>query len=141
MAGPKALLRALTPEAVAAAGQNEIVIREFPFRVGRESRLGVHRGKLEILERRKFETTPSNDLYLVDVGPELNISRAHFQIESDGNGGYVLVDRGSACGTMAGDNIINGGDQGGRCPLCDGNVIVVGTPQSPYAFKFVVVPG
>jgi hypothetical protein len=140
MASPKVLLKALTPEASAAAGRDEIVIHQLPFRVGRESRLGVVKGGLEIMERRKLDHAPTNDLYLVDAGPELNISREHFQIESDGNGGYVLVDRGSACGTVAGESVINGGDEGGLCPLSHGNVIVVGTPQSPYAFKFLVEP-
>jgi pSer/pThr/pTyr-binding forkhead associated (FHA) protein len=131
-----AILRALTPEARKAMGQEEVRIDTFPFRVGRESRMGVVHGSVKILERRKYSGTPNNDLYLVDQGKVLNISRQHFQIEKTGPEQYELVDRGSACGTIVGNEAIGGRDQGGRCALQDGNVIVVGTDSSPYAFKF-----
>lgn len=134
------LLRPLTPEARAAVGGKDVVVNRFPFRVGRESRLGLIRGTLRVIERRKLDHPPNNDLYLIDERRPLQVSREHFQIERSADGGYELVDRDSACGTIVGNQNVGGGDSGGRCALVHGNVIVVGTDQSPYAFKFVV-PG
>ena len=101
------------------------------------TRLGVVKGRLEVLERRKPVATPTNDLYILDAGPVLQVSREHFQIEQISEGRYELIDRGSACGTIVGNHLVGGHDQGGRCPLEDGNVIVIGTSKSPYAFKFL----
>ena len=134
-----AMLVPLTPEARAAARDAErIPIHRFPFRVGRESRLAVRHGMLQVAERRKLDHPPNNDLYLLDTGNPLNVSREHFQIEEDGDGGFVLVDRGSACGTLVGDQAVGGEDRGGRATLTPGNVIVVGTSASPYIYKFLL---
>lgn len=138
MTQPRATLQAMTPEAEQAAGTRSIPVNELPFRVGREARLGIHKGNLEIMERRKLDHSPNNDIYLVDTGKPLNISREHFLIDQDGNGGYKLVDRGSACGTIVGNNAVGGRDQGGDCPLLPGTVIIVGTPSSPYIYKFII---
>lgn len=133
------MLVALTPQAQAAIRGREIRLHRFPFRVGRESRLVVVDGALQVMERRKqLAGPPNNDLYLPDVGPVINVSREHLQIESLPDGGYTLVDRGSACGTIVGNQAIGGDDAGGRCALLDGNVIVIGTSDSPFAFKFVL---
>ncbi len=132
------ILVALTPQAHAAIRGREMRLHRFPFRIGRESRLVVVNGALQVMERRKLAGPPNNDLYLPDVGPVINVSRQHLQIESLPDGGYALVDRGSACGTIVGNQAIGGGDAGGRCALADGNVIVIGTSDSPFAFKFVL---
>jgi pSer/pThr/pTyr-binding forkhead associated (FHA) protein len=65
----------------------------------------------------------------------MNVSRAHFQIDRAG-AGYVLVDRESTCGTIVEGEIVGGGTRGGTIALHDGHVIIVGTSNSPYAFKF-----
>lgn len=130
------LLLPLTPEAREAARREVVHLDHFPFRVGRESRLGVYHGSLQIMERRKQSDDPTNDLYLMDAGKVLNISRQHFQIEKAGNGSFALLDRGSACGTIVGNQMLGGHDAGGRCDLEDGNVIVIGTTTSPYVYKF-----
>jgi hypothetical protein len=139
------ILRPLTPEACAAVGGKDVPLSRFPFRVGRESRLGVVHGALRVIERRKLDHPPNNELYLIDEGRPLQVSREHFQIERLPDGGYELVDRDSACGTIVGNQAVGGGDGGGRCRLEDDNVIVVGMESSPYAFKFVIpgsaVPG
>lgn len=138
---PKAVLQALTPEAREAvpAAQlvgDAVVILEFPFRVGRESRIRKVDGRIERIERPKGkEGPPNNDLYLLDRGQLLNISREHFQIEKVADG-YVLVDRGSACGTRVGDELVGSGDVGGRSILRDGDVIAAGTKGTPYRFRF-----
>ncbi len=141
---PKAVLKAMTPESIKATPQLSLVegvvcIRKFPFRVGRESRIKKINGRLERIERAKLDNRPpSNDLYLVDDGHLLNISREHFQIEKSGND-YVLVDRGSACGTRVGEISVGGNDSTGSLPLKDGDMICVGTKTSPYIFQFITL--
>lgn len=72
---------------------------------------------------------------LVEHAEPMNVSRAHFQIDRDG-AGYVLVDRDSTCGTIVEGEIVGGATRGGTIALHDGDVIIVGTSNSPYAFKF-----
>jgi pSer/pThr/pTyr-binding forkhead associated (FHA) protein len=138
---PRAVLLALTPEAREAVPSAQrvgdaVVILAFPFRVGRESRIRRIDGRIERIERAKGKQgPPNNDLYLVDGGQLLNISREHFQIEKAADG-YVLVDRGSACGTRVNDELVGSGDTGGRCILRDGDVIAAGTKGTPYQFRF-----
>jgi pSer/pThr/pTyr-binding forkhead associated (FHA) protein len=128
------LLVALTPESRAALGAAQTEIERFPYRVGRESR-GMQRTAEGIVrERRSPGSRPTNELYLVEHDEPMNVSRAHFLIDrSDAD--YVLVDRESTCGTIVEGEIVGGGTQGGRVTLHDGDVIIVGTSNSPYAFK------
>jgi len=141
---PKAVLKPLTPEANASVPQgaleyNMIRIDRFPFSVGRESRVKEVEGKLLQIERIKFTGhEPNNSLYLIDAGRPLNISREHFKIEQN-NEGYMLVDRYSACGTRVGSSCIGGGDRGGKIRLNDGDIIAVGTENTPYLFKFITL--
>jgi pSer/pThr/pTyr-binding forkhead associated (FHA) protein len=138
---PKAALKALTPEALEAVPASQlagdaIIIRGFPFRVGRESRVRKVDGRIERIERPKGKDGhPNNDLYLVDRGELLNISREHFQIER-GAEGYILVDRGSACGTRVGEERLGSGDVGGQCVLRDGDVIAAGARGTPFLYRF-----
>jgi pSer/pThr/pTyr-binding forkhead associated (FHA) protein len=144
---PRAVLEPLTPEAKAALpqfprGVGYVVIHKFPFRIGRESRVRSIQGRLERIERHRLtdDGAPSNDLYLIDAGEYLNISREHLQIEVR-DGAYVVVDRGSACGSQVSGNNIGGGDQTGVFPLNDGDVISVGTKNSPYQYRFISFDG
>lgn len=138
MTGQTLFLEALTPEAEQSLGGERLKVNTLPFRVGRECRLVAGADGLEIAERRKQDAAPSNELYLIDPGPRLQVSRAHFQIEADGNGGYRLVDRGSACGTIVGNQQLGGEDRGGQAALADGDLILVGNSESPFAFRFRV---
>lgn len=131
----RALLVALTPESRAALGAPEREMTKFPYRVGRESR-GTERTPHGVVsERRNPGSRPSNDLYLVEPDEPLNVSREHFEIDRD-DAGYVLVDRASTCGTIVEGQGVGGDTRGGTLPLHDGDVIIVGTSRSPYAFKF-----
>jgi hypothetical protein len=143
---PLAVLQALTPVAAIATPQHQrigdlISIRKFPFRIGRESRFRkTDRGE-ERLERLKFDNTePNNDLYLVDRGELLNISREHLQIEKTADG-YRLVDRHSACGTKIEGVAIGGEDKGGSAVLHDGDVIGIGAKDTPYLYRFITFAG
>jgi len=130
----------MTPEARAAVQRDRVEIRRFPFRVGRESRVNVTPHGFYSSERRKLVNPPSNDLYMLDRGEALNVSREHFRIEHKEGDSFELVDRGSACGTVVDGRTVGGRDKGGHCPVKDGSVIVVGVAKSPYVFKFVLAP-
>ncbi len=139
---PLAMLQALTPEAMAAVPihllkGDMVAIYKFPFKIGRESRVVKVEGRLERVERSKNdESLPTNDLYLLDRGHRLNISREHCQIlKSDG--AYALVDRGSACGTKIEGRNVGGNDSGGAAVLHDGEIIAIGTVGSPFVFRFI----
>ena len=107
--------------------------------MGRESRIGVVAGSARLLERRKPNHAPIDDLFLFDEGNPLNISREHFQIEKLADDRYQLVNRSSACGTIVGNKVIGGMDEGGHLELQDDNVTIVGTSSSPFVFKFQLV--
>ena len=135
--GARPSLVALTPEARAALGGAEVEIGLFPFRVGRDSRSGPRATPRSAAERRMPGTPPTNELYLAEPSEVVNVSREHFQIQYDGTS-YVLVDRQSTCGTLVEGAVIGGAKAGGEVQLSDGDVIIVGTSQSPYIFKFRV---
>ena len=142
---PKAVLKAKTDEAKNAIiksclGEGIVGIWEFPFRIGRESRIDLVKGEQVIAERHKLndDSKPNNDVYLIDYGVLLQISREHFQIEKD-ESGYVIKDRQSACGTMINNEAIGGHDEGGSHTLNDGDIVTIGTENSPYQFEFILL--
>ncbi len=141
---PKAALKALTPVAEAAVPQGMLVqgvvgIRGFPFRVGRESRGKVVDGVFHRVERpRRGSAAPTNDLYLVDAGELLQISREHFSIERVATD-FQVVDRGSVCGISVGGIRIGGNESGGTVPLRDGDEIQVGADGTPFRFTFIAL--
>lgn len=126
----------MTNEARATFQGEEIKLHKFPFRIGRECRLNSE-GQMKRREHSKLIFPPNNDLYLIDQGKFLSVSREHFQIDKKGDGTYELVDRGSTCGTIVNNKVVGGHDRGGSCLLQDGDVIVVGTPRSTFVFKFL----
>jgi hypothetical protein len=130
-----AFLKALTPEAKECLNGSLFKIPHFPFRVGRESRIGH---TPDYANSRRGPGSPlNNDLYLRETTPPLNVSREHFQIERR-NDAFYLVDRGSACGTLVEGITVGGYRTGGQQRLEDGDVIVVGTSVSPHVFKFIL---
>ncbi len=135
------VLLPMTPEARDAMGKDAVMIDKIPFRFGRECRPVNIVASVMYKERRKKGLKPNNDLYMFDRGNVLNISREHFQIEKKVDGSYEMVDRGSACGTIVDDKLIGGNDRSGRCSLGDENIIVVGTRESPFVYKFQLSSG
>jgi pSer/pThr/pTyr-binding forkhead associated (FHA) protein len=131
-----AFLKALTPEARACLGAPLVRILSLPYRVGRESRTRELPGYPN--SRRRADSVRNNNLYLIEPGPVLNVSREHFQIELRDDA-FFLVDRGSACGTLVEGVTIGRDRAGGETRLVDGDVIIVGASVSPYVFKFVIV--
>ena len=48
------------------------------------------------------------------------------------------ADADRTCGTLVEGGLVGGDTRGGRRSLHDGDVIIVGSSRSPYAFKFRV---
>ena len=101
-------LLAITPEAETAIGyRTSLSFSSFPIRLGREAR--TRRPLLDDLlgrsERRGKRGVPNNDFYLFDGAKIKHISRGHICIEHNTQG-FTVVDRGSACGTVVGDQHI-----------------------------------
>lgn len=118
-------------------------IHAFPFRIGRESRLQLDEktGQFHRIERfKKGAHQPNNDVYLVDSGKLLNISREHLQIELR-DGEFIVADRGSACGFTINGQHTGGHDKGGRAVIRDGDELVLGIAASPYRFRFIDFAG
>jgi hypothetical protein len=132
-----AFLKPLTPEAEASLGAKLYQIPKFPFRIGRESRNSRKNSFLN--SRRRTDSMPTNDLYLIEKEPPLNISREHFQIEWRDNT-FFIIDRGSACGILVEGATIGGNRTGGQHPLGSGDVIIVGTSASRHIYKFIASP-
>jgi len=128
-------LHPLSSSAYRAVNGRDVVVEPFPFRVGREARVGLLHGKFSGLDKRYSTEPPNNDLYLIDRGKRLYVSREHFQIEKTPQGGYELVDRGSTCGTLVDGHLVGGEGRGGRCELKDGSIIGVGGADSPLTFR------
>jgi pSer/pThr/pTyr-binding forkhead associated (FHA) protein len=130
-----AFLKPLTPEAEISLGTRLFQIPKFPFRVGRESRRSQTANYPSF--RRRAGTALSNDLFLIENEPPLNVSREHFQIELR-NDRFFVVDRGSTCGTLVEGIAIGGNRHGGQHLLLSGDVLIVGTSESRHIYKFIV---
>jgi hypothetical protein len=136
---PVAHLIATTPEARdALGGRPGVRIDAFPFRIGRESRNPRFQFLPAAVERRISGTPPVNDLYLVEpISLELHISREHLVIVY-ADGRFAVIDRESACGTSVAGLRLGAERTARRAELHDGDVIVLGPPRSPYAFRFQI---
>jgi len=136
-AKPVAFLKALTLESQAALHGKSFAITTFPFRVGRESR-GPNEGWIRSnQERREGRSAPNNDLYIWEQSRELFVSREHFQIEKR-DGSFWLVDRKSTLGTWVEGQLVGGKKAGGAVEIFPNDVIILGSHQSGFVFKFVV---
>jgi pSer/pThr/pTyr-binding forkhead associated (FHA) protein len=133
-----ATLVAITEEAThALGGRSGVPVTTFPFRVGRERRVGPPAYPTSG-ELRLGVESPLNDFYLPDPARKhLHISAKHFAVEYVDET-FFLRDRGSACGTIVAGQRIGGKRKGGRIKLRSGDEIVIGTDTSPYVFRFEV---
>ncbi|WP_297431315.1 FHA domain-containing protein [Sulfurimonas sp.] len=142
---PKAVLKAMTEEAKHSIikrefSQDIIPIYDYPFKIGREARVQFVNGEVVLQERHKLSgQEPNNDVYLLDNGEYLQISREHCSIVKNEDGSYILYDRGSACGSMVNDIKVGGEDHSASAPLKDGDIISLGIENSPYKFKFIIL--
>jgi len=139
---PSATLVAVTKQAERAlGGTREVRITQFPFKVGRESRVSQATQDSFVREQRRGTAPQLNHLYLIEVSQSgmLHISRDHFTIERAGDQ-FFVVDRGSVCGTIVAGQRLGGHRKGGRTEIRNGDQMTVGTRDSPYVFQFEIVP-
>jgi len=141
---PKAVLLPLTEEAnksIVNDPCNDILIRitKFPYKIGRESRLGENdKGLFVKLRIMKNLSKPKNDTYLHDEGKNLQISKEHFQIEKD-NDKYILKDRGSSKGITINEVSYGGNKKVFECIIEDGDIITIGNIKSKFKYQFLVL--
>ncbi|MBI4825281.1 MAG: FHA domain-containing protein [Nitrospirae bacterium] len=139
---PVPVLHPLTEEARNSITESEIQINKFPFRIGRQSRSGIiNSGNGLAFDRRNPGNSPNNDCYLIDNGKHLNISREHIQIEKKEDDTYEIMDLNSSCGTTVDGHNIGKPHEAEYYPLKNGSIVVIGTPKSPYVFKFILPSG
>ena len=128
------ILEALTEEARRAIEGPRLYLNVIPFRLGREERKKDRKGWLK--KPRFLKGKPNNDFYMLDNRNYREISREHFLIQYNGEG-FVLKDRGSHCGTLVNSALYAQTAASVTCPLQSGDIIVVGSTESPYKFKFL----
>lgn len=147
------LLVPVTDEARASLGPDPFArATRYPFRIGRESRSASRLARvLTNIERRLETIPPLNDLYLLEPSSSatVQISRKHCEIDLV-ESGFVLVDRGSVCGSVVVESRsaeppaslamtqVGGRSSTTRFHLEDGDMIIIGTFDSPYVFEFRV---
>ena len=127
-------LIALTEHAREALKGNELLIRKFPFGMGREGRSFLSQLS-GVVERRVNLGPSSHNIYIEETGDLHHLSRGHVLFETEG-GEFFITDCGSSSGTIVEGVRLGGDREGGRTQLHDHDVIILGTPMSPYVFKF-----
>jgi len=139
---PEAILVPLTKDATNSVGQcskGVIPIATFPFKIGRESRMGENeKGLFVKLRFKKNDSIPNNDIYLIDANKAKQIDKEHFQIEKTNNF-FLLKDRGSKTGTTINDITYGGSESDIEQVLNDGDIIKIGSSDSEYKFQFLVL--
>ena len=138
---PNAVLIPLTNDAknsiIDLKNFNKVIsMFHFPFRVGRESRTSENeRGLFVKLRIFKNDSTPNNDIYLVNCSQSLEISKEHFQIEKKDKD-YFIKDRNSTLGTKLNNTDIGKNESH---PLKDEDIIKIGSSNSKYEFQFLIL--
>ena len=141
---PKAILLPLTKTATEAIvkGQckNDLIsIMNFPFKIGRESRLDRSDNGLFVkLRLVKNSSRPNNDIYLINDGGDLQISKEHMQIEKKTEQ-FILKDRGSTNGTTINDVTFGGHKKVFEEVLKDGDIIKIGNDNSEFKYQFIIL--
>lgn len=141
---PNAVLIPLTDEAknsiVDTKSHNKLIsMFDFPFKIGRESRMAKNsKGLFVKLRIIKSNSKPNNDTYLVNCTDNLEISKEHFQIEKQNNN-YFIKDRNSTLGTKLNEKEIGKEKNNTLFQLKDGDIIKIGSSNSSYKFQFLVL--
>ncbi len=115
----------MTDKAIEILNKKELIIKKFPFKIGRES---SHRYDAIFVD---------NDMFIEDEMP-YNVSKNHLSINLHGNQFYVL-DRGSSLGTIVNGKNIGGNISNFKAVLNKGkNTMIIGSETSPYQFKITL---
>lgn len=124
-AGWAVVVHPLTRKAAETIPDEGLLVTRFPLRVGRATAAN---------EPEAFDL---NNLWLLDDKP-YNVSRNHCELDVNRDG-PVVRDRGSHLGCVVNDEPIGGRAVMGYAPLHLGdNVLVIGSPMSPYQFRVTV---
>jgi len=101
-------------------------IEAFPFHVGRPA------------HRRERPAPVRMGLLVPDAQP-FRLSRAHFAVVAEPDGGFAVHDVGSHLGTIVNGDLIGQHAPRAVAPLRQGeNVVVAGGRDSPYVFRIVL---
>lgn len=115
----------LKKEAAEILEGKELLIKKFPFKIGRNS------------SHISDAIFVNNDLFIDDVVP-YNVSKNHMSINVQNNQFYVL-DRGSSLGTIVNGKQIGGQVSNYKANLNPGeNIVIIGSEASPYQFKITI---
>lgn len=138
---PRAVLLPLNEKSKQSLQNDKIIsIKNLPFKIGRESRLGENeRGFFVKLRILSDDSKANNDIYLIDNDKFLQISKEHFEISVNDSNEYILKDRGSSNGTTLNGNTIGGNRQTSENILEDGDIIQIGSDNSEYKFQFLTL--
>ena len=121
--GPAVSMEGLTPIASQSLSEGPLVIKEFPFMIGRKSR----------------DPLSYNDLKIADSVP-LQISRHHMEFIKVGDR-IGVSDRGSYLGSMV-DGRLLGGEEGTPGPLFfeeSEGTLILGNNNSPFRYKIRII--
>lgn len=141
---PNAVLIPITSEAEKSILDMQTINKlvpmfEFPFKVGRESRMSENdRGLFVKLRILNNVSKPNNDIYLVNNTESLEISKEHFQIEKKDDI-YFIKDRNSTLGTKLNDKEIGKDNANNSYILEDKDIIKIGSSDSKYEFQFLIL--
>jgi len=115
----------LKKEATDILKGKELIIKKFPFKIGRNS------------SHVSDAIFVNNDLCIDDVVP-YNVSKNHMSINYQNNQFYIL-DRGSSLGTIVIGKQIGGQVSNYKINLNPGeNIVIIGSEASPYQFKITI---
>ena len=120
--------------------QNKVIpMFEFPFKVGRESRMAENEKGL-FVKLRIFNdiSKPNNDIYLINNTENLEISKEHFQIEKKDDS-YFIKDRKSTLGTKLNNEEIGKDTVNKSYIIKDKDIIKIGSNDSKYEFQFLIL--
>ena len=141
---PDAVLIPLTPEAeksiLDTKNVNKLIpMFEFPFKVGRESRMAENeRGLFVKLRILSNVSKANNDVYLINNADSLEISKEHFQIEKRDDK-YFIKDRHSTLGTKHNNEEVGKDKANNSYALEDKDIIKIGSSASKYEFQFLIL--
>lgn len=118
-------IEGITPAAKQALKNNIVILKKFPYKMGRES------------GHRHDDVFVDNDLSLFDDMP-YNVSRNHMSINFYKDQYYIL-DRGSSLGTIVNEVSIGGRLSNFKAELHKGeNKVILGANTSQFQFKIIV---
>ena len=115
----------LTPETKELCKQKQLTIKNFPYKIGRDS------------QYQRDDIFVDNDMFIKDTSP-FSVSRNHLSINLIDKEFYVL-DRGSSAGTIVNHTLLGGRTTKFKAKLKKGkNIVILGSEISVFKFNIIV---